>query len=55
MEALARLQKQDEQFCRRLRIAIETGREFLPDDGLHRAMYKSPYSELLPAGLIPPI
>ena len=30
MEALARLQKQDEQFCRRLRTAIETGREFCP-------------------------
>ena len=28
VEALARLQKQDEEFCRRLRAAIETGREW---------------------------
>jgi hypothetical protein len=27
VEAMARLQKQDEEFCRRLRAAIETGRE----------------------------
>ena len=30
VEAMARLQKQDEEFCRRLRIAIETGQEFCP-------------------------
>ena len=30
VEALARLQKQDEEFCRRLRAAIETGRECCP-------------------------
>src|SRR5262245_17570742 len=30
VEALARLQKQDEEFCRRLRVAIETGRESCP-------------------------
>src|SRR5262244_2217762 len=30
VEALARLQKQDEDFCRRLRAAIETGRECCP-------------------------
>ena len=30
VEAMARLQRQDEEFCRRLRIAIETGREFCP-------------------------
>jgi hypothetical protein len=30
VEAMARLQKQNEEFCRRLRIAIETGREFCP-------------------------
>jgi hypothetical protein len=30
VEAIARLQKQDEEFCRRLRIAIETGRECCP-------------------------
>src|SRR5215831_2162935 len=30
VEALARLQKQDEEFCRRLRAAIETGREYCP-------------------------
>ena len=28
VEAMARLQKQDEEFCLRLRIAIETGQEF---------------------------
>jgi len=30
VEALARLQKQDDEFCRRLRAAIETGRECCP-------------------------
>ena len=30
VEALARLQKQDEEFCRRLRAAIGTGRECCP-------------------------
>jgi hypothetical protein len=30
VEAMARLQKQDEEFCRRLRAAIETGREYCP-------------------------
>jgi hypothetical protein len=30
VEAIARLQKQDEEFCRRLRAAIETGRECCP-------------------------
>jgi hypothetical protein len=30
VEALARLQKQDEEFCGRLRAAIETGRECCP-------------------------
>jgi hypothetical protein len=30
VEAMARLQKQDEEFCRRLRVAIETGRERCP-------------------------
>jgi len=30
VEAMARLQKQDEEFCRRLRAAIETGRERRP-------------------------
>ena len=30
VEALARLQKQDEEFCRRMRAAIETGRECCP-------------------------
>jgi hypothetical protein len=30
LEAMARLQKQDEEFCRRLRAAIETGRERCP-------------------------
>jgi hypothetical protein len=30
VEALARLQKQDEEFCRRLRAAVETGRECCP-------------------------
>ena len=30
VEAMARLQKQNEEFCRRLRAAIETGRECCP-------------------------
>jgi hypothetical protein len=30
VEAMARLQKQDDEFCRRLRAAIETGRERCP-------------------------
>jgi hypothetical protein len=30
VEAIARLQRQDAEFCRQLRIAIETGREFCP-------------------------
>jgi hypothetical protein len=30
VQAMARLQKQDEEFCRRLRAAIETGRECCP-------------------------
>jgi hypothetical protein len=30
VEAMARLQKQDEEFCRRLRAAIVTGRECCP-------------------------
>jgi hypothetical protein len=30
VEATVRLRAQDDEFCRRLRIAIETGREFCP-------------------------
>jgi hypothetical protein len=30
LEAAARLREQDDEFCRRLRIAVETGREFCP-------------------------
>jgi hypothetical protein len=30
VEATARLREQDDEFCQRLRLAIETGREFCP-------------------------
>jgi hypothetical protein len=30
VEAMARLQEQDDEFCRRLRIAVERGSEFCP-------------------------
>jgi hypothetical protein len=30
VEAIARLREQDDEFCRRLRIAIEAGSEFCP-------------------------
>jgi hypothetical protein len=42
VEALARLQKQDEEFCRRLRAAIETGRECCPTIVLTEPCTKRP-------------
>jgi hypothetical protein len=30
VEAVERLRKQDEEFCRRLRVAVEMGNEFCP-------------------------
>jgi len=30
VEAIARVREQDDEFCRRLRIAVEMGREFCP-------------------------
>jgi len=30
LEAMARLREQDDEFCRRLRIAVEMGKEFCP-------------------------
>jgi len=44
VEALARLQKQDEEFCRRLRAAIETGRECCPTIVLTEPCTKRPVS-----------
>jgi len=51
VEAMARLQKQDEEFCRRLRAAIETPR-VLPDHRPHRAMHETSCLELGAAVLI---
>jgi hypothetical protein len=49
VEALARLQKQDEEFCQRLRAAIETGRECCPTNHrLHRAMHEPPSAAMGP-------
>src|ERR1700746_1035384 len=42
VEARARLQKQDEEFCRRLRAAIETGRECCPTIVLTEPCTKRP-------------
>jgi hypothetical protein len=53
VEALARLQKQDEEFCRRLRAAIETGREGCPTTVFYRAMHEPPCLELYAAGFDP--
>ena len=47
VEAMARLQKQDEEFCRRLRAAIETGRECSPTIVLTEPCTKRPVSNNL--------
>ena len=47
VEAMARLQKQDEEFCRRLRAAIETGRECCPTIVLTEPCTKRPVSNNL--------
>jgi hypothetical protein len=52
VEAMARLQKQDEEFCRRLRAAIETGRECCPTIVITEPCTKYPCLELCAAGLI---
>jgi hypothetical protein len=44
VEAIARLQKQDEEFCRRLRAAIETGRECCPTMVLTEPCTRRPVS-----------
>ena len=44
VEAMARLQKQDEEFCRRLRAAIETGRERCPTTVFTEACTNRPVS-----------
>src|SRR5262245_18877717 len=46
VEALARLQKQDEEFCRRLRAAIETGRECCPTTVFTEPCTSRPVSNL---------
>ena len=47
VEALARLQKQDEEFCRRLRAAIETGRERCPTTVFTEACTNRPVSNYM--------
>jgi hypothetical protein len=45
LEAMARLRDQDDEFCRRLRIAVEMGMEFCPTTK-HRAMHQASHLEL---------
>jgi hypothetical protein len=45
---MARLQKQDEEFCRRLRAAIETGRERCPATKTQPAAYMKICALLVP-------
>src|SRR5258707_7108812 len=52
VEAMARLQKQDEEFCRRLRAAIETGREGCPTTGFTQPCTNRPVSKYIRPGLI---
>jgi hypothetical protein len=47
VEAMARLQKQDEEFCRRLRAAIETGRERCPTTVFTEACTNRPVSNYM--------
>jgi len=47
VEAMARLQKQDEEFCRRLRAAIETGRERWPTTVFTEACTNRPVSNYM--------
>jgi hypothetical protein len=48
VEALARLQKQDDEFCRRLRAAIETGRECCPTTVFTEPCTNRPVSNYFP-------
>ena len=52
VEALARLQKQDEEFCRRLRAAIETGRECCPTTVFTEPCTNRPVSNYMRPDLI---
>ena len=52
VEALARLQKQDEEFCRRLRAAIETGHECCPTTVFTEPCTNRPVSNYMRPDLI---
>ncbi len=52
VEALAHLQKQDEEFCRRLRAAIETGRECCPTTVFTEPCTNRPVSNYMRPDLI---
>jgi hypothetical protein len=52
VEAMARLQKQDEAFCRRLRAAIETGRECCPTTVFTEPCTNRPVSNYMRPDLI---
>ena len=52
VEALARLQKQDEEFCRRLRAAIEPGRECCPTTVFTEPCTNRPVSNYMRPDLI---
>src|SRR5215471_4382905 len=52
VEAMARLQKQDEEFCRRLRAAIETGRECCPTTVFTEPCTNRPVSNYMRPDLI---
>jgi hypothetical protein len=52
VEALARLQKQDEEFCQRLRAAIETGRECCPTTVFTEPCTNRPVSNYMRPDLI---
>src|SRR6516165_3413630 len=52
VEALARLQKQDDEFCRRLRAAIETGRECCPTTVFTEPCTNRPVSNYMRPDLI---
>src|SRR5262249_60879769 len=53
VEALARLQKQDEELCRRLRAAIETGRERWPTTAFTEPCTNRPVSSYMRPALMP--
>ena len=51
VEAMARLREQDDEFCRRLRAAVESGYEFCPIRGQQGAVHEPPDRELRAARL----